>query len=884
MTSVITKSDSDLSGSAFSQSQDADTEASLLVDSPLDRLSPEQCERLCDILDSYLQSLEQGRPQHIEALIAKHPDLAEAIRLQVKGLQHLHTATVRYPALPSPPNTLASALNLCEAEHSIDGYRIIREIGRGGMGIVYEAYDEKLCRRVAVKLLPLSIASDPISLKRFQNEALTAAQIDHPNIVSVIASGCAGIVPYYIMPLVEGTSLNQLIQNLKVQPQPVTDTSLRSRIELALQIGVQLADALHSAHEIGVVHRDIKPANIIVNRNDMALLTDFGLAKYVKNDTLTSNGDLLGTLKYMSPEQAAGNPRLIDHRSDIYSLSATLIELITLRCVVPDEDHAFVLRQLIDFGPIPLNKLMAGLPTDVVTVLEKGCSYLASDRYQSAAEFREDLCRLQLGRPPLAKPLSRLEHCSRYFAKNANVLISAMAVTLLLSVSFGLLALIAWSETRRAEQNLQKSQENYRSLRQTVDRQANLTDQLRGIPGTENIRSQVAEETLNHYLEFINKSEDAGPFLFDLGRAYCRVGELQIQQGRFDSAFEATQKAIDSLRSSSVGMSPAESSEASRSLAVAYNNLATLWIRKANWKDALLALRIAEDLQVAAIERSSLSSAKRELMRLELAITRQHASYALNAQGKTDEAGQILQDALRLLEQISSPSVTTSDLFRRTKATVARHLAEYSTQHGGSTALELYKVCLIELSEIAREGSLQDRLTLATTHDAYAMACLQSGQVNAALRQSQLAIEMLRLLLSASSEEQFRNHLAKCLANRAAIFMRDKRFELADSDLCESLSLVSARDDSLLCASLLCNRAGVVQEGGKDHDAEKFLQEAWKLCEARFDEQNPLVNKDISTIKTIGNAYAGLLARRGKHALADYVSDRINSLKENDSI
>ncbi|MFN9911442.1 MAG: protein kinase domain-containing protein, partial [Pirellulaceae bacterium] len=135
----------------------------------------------------------------------------------------------------------ASALNLCEAEHSIDGYRIIREIGRGGMGIVYEAYDEKLCRRVAVKLLPLSIASDPISLKRFQNEALTAAQIDHPNIVSVIASGCAGIVPYYIMPLVEGTSLNQLIQNLKVQPPPVTDTSLRARIELALQIGVQLA-------------------------------------------------------------------------------------------------------------------------------------------------------------------------------------------------------------------------------------------------------------------------------------------------------------------------------------------------------------------------------------------------------------------------------------------------------------------------------------------------------------------------------------------------------------------------------------------------------------------------------------------------------------------
>lgn len=876
--------DSDIRESSLVHSSKVDTDASVRGDSSLDALSTEQCERLCDILDSYLQSLEQGRPQHIDALTTKHPDLAAAIRLQVKGLHRLHTATARHHAPPPFNGNIVPAVSLYDAEHSIDGYRLIREIGRGGMGVVYEAYEEKLCRRVAVKLLPLSIASDPISLKRFQNEALTAAQLDHPNIVSVIASGCAGVVPYYIMPLVEGTSLSQLIYNYKTNPQTEAATTLQSRIDLALRIGIQLADALNSAHEIGVVHRDIKPANIIVARNDHAMLTDFGLAKFVKNETLTSNGDLLGTVKYMSPEQAAGNPRLIDQRSDIYSLSATLIELISLHCVVPDAEHAVILRQLTDYGPTPLHKLMAGLPAEVITVLEKACSYHVSDRYQSAAEFREDLRRVQRGQPPLAKPLSRLERCSRYFAKNANILISAMAATLLLTVSFGLLAMLAQSEARRAEQNLQAAQENYRSLRQTVDRQANLTDQLRGIPGTEKIRTQVAEETLRHYLDFIRKSKDAGPILLDLGKAYCRVGELQIQQGQFDSAFEATQKAIESLRSSNSGMSPTDSLEAHRSLAVAYNNLATLLIRKAKWKDALIALQLSEELQRSLLESSNLSSTIRESMKLEMAITKQHVSHVLNTQGKVDDARQVLQEALRLLDQISLPSLTAEDLFRRTKATVAKNLAEHSTRQDNTTALELYRTCLKELSEIAREGSLQDRLNLATTHDACAIVYLQNGHVQAALRESQKAIEMLRLLLSASDDQGIRKSLAKCLANRAATFLHDKRYEFADSDLCESISFVSASDDPLLYAFLLSNRAIVAQGGGNEGDAEAFLREAWQLCEAQLDNRERLISSNISSIRKIGNAYASLLVRYGKHSLADYVLGRIDFLQKDNSI
>ena len=369
------------------------------------QLSHEQQEQLAVLLDQYLVEIEQGAEPNLELLCDQHSELAPAIRHYVESLRLLKIAATDVRDKSDRRNEHADI-----PTKQIGDYRIVREIGRGGMGVVYEAHQISLGRRVALKLLPFAAVLDQRQIARFQNEAQAAAQLHHPNIVPVYAIGNDRGTYFYSMQLIDGQSLEQAIASLQAgldawSPSSQPNKSSRSysvdrvgtTIEAALiddsmwppwdaseadrkkqakqtesmreiathvsvrssnhvrriaELGIQAADALHFAHQHGIVHRDIKPSNLLIDREGKLWIADFGLAQCGGSGSLTCSGDIVGTLRYMSPEQATGKTHWIDNRTDIYSLGLTLYELLTLHSAVDGNERMAMLRQIESEEPI----------------------------------------------------------------------------------------------------------------------------------------------------------------------------------------------------------------------------------------------------------------------------------------------------------------------------------------------------------------------------------------------------------------------------------------------------------------------------------------------------------------------------------------------------
>lgn len=378
-----------------------------------------------DLLDQILEQLQSGANPDIEQLIAAHPDRADDIRQLVSVVRLVHDATQE----ENPVADLDARVNVGAKRPVLDDFRIEREIGRGGMGIVYEATQLSLQRRVALKVLLPGVSISRQALERFNREAKTAGALHHTHIVPVYTVGENEGVHYYAMQFIEGRSLAAFLRQCKQSNFKFDDIYFRR----VARWGQQMADALDYAHERGVIHRDIKPANIMRDKEDNIWLTDFGLARDDSAESITLTEDIVGTARYMAPEQARGGRATIDATVDIYALGVTLYELVTLQPPFDGPDRETILRRIVNEPPRAPRKLNPAAPRELETIILKALEKEPGRRYLCASLMGEDLRRFQIGEPLLAQRPSVWENARRFVRRHRLLTTLTMSLILLLS-------------------------------------------------------------------------------------------------------------------------------------------------------------------------------------------------------------------------------------------------------------------------------------------------------------------------------------------------------------------------------------------------------------------------------------------------------------------
>jgi WD40 repeat protein/serine/threonine protein kinase len=495
--------------------------------------------RVIRALEEYLAAFEAGRRPDRREFLAGYPEVAEALAECLDGLEFVQAAAPRLsleaearPAGAVLPGDLLPATVLGD-------FRILREVGRGGMGVVYQAEQVSLGRPVALKVLPLAAALDARQLQRFKNEAQAAAQLHHTNIVPVYAVGCERGVHYYAMQFIEGQSLAAVVRDLRRQaglggaeaaagpgasladelasgrwapaarppagqragredeadsqqttgyagpPQPrgpadetpaaapaalPTDRPVRGPafFRTVARLGVQAAEALEYAHQMGVVHRDVKPANLLLDARGNLWVTDFGLAWLGGDAGLTLTGDLVGTVRYMSPEQTLARRVPADHRMDVYSLGATLYELLTLEPAVRGGNRAELLRQVVFEDPRPPRRLNKAVPAELETIVLKALEKSPAQRYATAQELADDLQRYLNDEPIRARRPTLVQRARKWARRHRSVVSVALLAVAILLLAGGAAFAVSYAGVQLA---LQRETEAKNELRDALDRE-----------------------------------------------------------------------------------------------------------------------------------------------------------------------------------------------------------------------------------------------------------------------------------------------------------------------------------------------------------------------------------------------------------------------------
>lgn len=552
-----------------------------------------------EVTEEFLKRLKSGEQPSVEEYREAHPEHADEIASIFPAILALENLGVEQNAR----REMAQLDNVGISDHvqRLGDFRIIREIGRGGMGVVYEAVQESLNRRVAVKVLAADFTASATDRQRFQREAEAAGRLYHTNIVPVFGVGQHGQLHYYVMQYIDGVGLDAVLSQLpsllggrgtakleagaggsRTSAGPAAEAAsllARDYWQSVARVGMQVAEALSHSHSHGVVHRDIKPSNLLLDNKGRVWVTDFGLAKHEAAEALTTSGGLVGTLRYMAPEQFDGEA---DARSDVHSLGLTLYEFLVLAPAFPESGHGELVRLKTTTEPAPVRARNSGVPRDLATIVEKACALSPEHRYQTAAELAEDLQFFLDDLPIRARPLSPFERLWRWSRRNPAIAsLSGIAALLLLAVT--LVSAIGYLRTTealneaknqrgRAETNLRDARTaEERAGRQHSRAEANLVLALeafaklmgdisaRGIPtslamdaGAEGMASTLAPLTsadaklLQTLLVFFDRFAEQNRANLDLqtADAYRRVGDIQERLGQYDEARAAYQIAL----------------------------------------------------------------------------------------------------------------------------------------------------------------------------------------------------------------------------------------------------------------------------------------------------------------------------------------------------
>ncbi|HPM80851.1 MAG TPA: serine/threonine-protein kinase [Candidatus Anammoximicrobium sp.] len=539
-------------------------------------------DRLVQAVQAYLQEWEQGRRPDRLQWLARYPDLAPALADCLDGLGLMHEAAASLQSAP-PPASGHDAGSVVQPGIPVGDFQIVREIGRGGMGIIYEAIQLSLGRRVALKVLPLAASLDTRYLQRFHQESQAAAQLHHNNIVPVYAVGCERGLHFYAMQLIEGPSLDRIIEQLRgaagadtsvagsapapaVRPPSSTlpagpagpapaaraadrqlpassgsqpdacvpsareqtfahlstdlstqrNTNKRQIYRTAARLMTQAAEALEYAHQRGIIHRDIKPANLLIDLRQNLWITDFGLAHLHAEQSLTGTGELVGTIRYASPEQLAGQRAVLDQRTDLYSLGATFYEFVTLRPVFSATTRHGLLQQVLNQEPVRPRSIAPAIPLELETILLKLLSKSPAERYASSQELADDLRRFLRDEPISARPPNLLERTRKWGRRHPAYVgagVVVMFVVLLVSAISNWLVTQANRRTHAAlaaeRQRAEEAEARFAQARHAVDLLIEVSEHdLADKPPLWPLQRQLLETALVFYQDFVAQYRD----------------------------------------------------------------------------------------------------------------------------------------------------------------------------------------------------------------------------------------------------------------------------------------------------------------------------------------------------------------------------------------
>ena len=552
------------------------------------------------VADEFLKAVEAGEHPEVEEYAARHPEVAGILRDVLPALTLMNPSHSNGESNGESNGRAADDLT----DKTLGDFRLVREIGRGGMGVVYEAEQISLGRTVALKVLPFAAMLDARQLARFRNDARAAASLHHTNIVPVYFVGSERGVHFYAMQYIAGESLACVIEHLRgpeagdhrvalasevcqcppaaeppdsvhltlrredeasqrsVMPTlengaPTTDwsansspspstgegrgegdpaelrrltplgspstpqspapspQSLASTEAIALlstarstsnkayfrniaELGIQAAEALDYAHEQGVIHRDIKPANLLLDDTGRLWIADFGLARLETDAGMTMTGDLVGTLRYMSPEQALAKRVVVDHRTDIYSLGVTLYELLALRPAFDGPDRQKLLKQIAFDDPPPLRKLNRQILVELETIVNKAIRKNPTDRYATAGDLAEDLRSFLANKPIKAKPPGRRERIAKWSRRHPGLLLSAAIIAMVIAMGSSIAAVLINSakndERESREQADQQSELALKTLNLVV---FDIQNKLENVPAAREVRQSLLNTAVN---------------------------------------------------------------------------------------------------------------------------------------------------------------------------------------------------------------------------------------------------------------------------------------------------------------------------------------------------------------------------------------------------
>jgi hypothetical protein len=843
--------------------------------SALAPLNIEQKERLTELMERYLCAMEDGAPLDRESLLAENPDLAAVLSGYLRCLEDMQGVAAGFRA-----STQRSSRRRPVAAgdiRRIGDFELLREIGRGGMGVVYEARQITLDRRVAVKLLPFAAVLDAKQIARFKNEAQAAAQIQHPSIVPVFAIGMERGVHYYAMQLIDGQPLDRAIAQLRElasemasgvsqptdqavhagrspdarqrellevipfmgsiedrnpdkshserdarrdtrdDPYLQCGTTLRivnggaaTRFTLlasvstnrpeyfntVVRLGIQAADALQAAHEYGVIHRDIKPSNLLLDSVGKLWVTDFGLARCQRRfpaseaqrsrQSLTKTGDIVGTMRYMSPEQAAGQTALVDHRTDIYSLGVTLYELLCLQPAYDALDGPALLRQLDQHEPPRPRQVRPDIPADLETVVLKSMAKARDERYATARQLADDLHCVLEGRPTLARPPSLAERLCKWARRHRRMVAAAVGSLVVAVVALSVATVLIAREKARAEKNFNRAERYFRNSRDMLDQfGVKLSERLADVPGAAGVRQEILGETLQYYRDFMADVADDPGLRADVALTHGKIARLADEIG---SASEAIVAHEESLRLFvELAAADPENLEHCKQLALCKNNLALALSRTGRTDEAGHQLAEAIGIQERLVTRSPDDRS----LRADLAVSYSNMGLLQSDTGQMVLAQASFRSAIDLLRDLLDAEPNNPER-RQHLAAVLNNLAATRLDANPAEAAALHGEALEQqlAASDARPDDLAVRRNVSLTLNNLAAACSRTGRLDDALRSYEEAITIQQeLLRRVPGQRSYQNDLAVSHNNVGLIHRHGGRMADAESAFRKALAI-----------------------------------------------------------------------------------------------